>query len=322
MNSFLLLPLEVRQMIYELALVIRDVYPYYLAEHEEMCPGTRDCFPRSKPNLNILATCRLIHIEASPIVYGKNTFMLPVSELTVKFFTTALHTRERQSWVKSVKLSLTAIDLTPQARKEIADKETEDLDEFLADPNMYDAYFERAMNRHGRLLHQAYKRKLLCELWPQKVECILKHLTLDEFWLDIGSSYCHQYCCDLRIGALAAFTSGFAYGMPKLWHEKEFRSHQTKIMNVRSMIASWTQLGKKKRITLEEGYRRFEAVFRWMKFNIYQPSEWIVESARIRRHALTLKSMIRLGNPYQFVLMLEKGTDSCANAVGGGLRWL
>ena len=57
MVSFLPFPLEVREMIYELALVVGNVFPYI---------GSINV-----PNVNLLQTCRTIHMAAFPFLYSK-----------------------------------------------------------------------------------------------------------------------------------------------------------------------------------------------------------------------------------------------------------
>ena len=254
-------------MVYELALVIdKDAYPYYLAEQEAIDPNSGRYTRRPVPNLNILATCRQIYIEASPIPYMKNMFYLPVTPLTVKFFAMALHSPVRRSWVKKVKLNLTPNDLTIPIRKEIFAKAIKRIEKDMTGPT--NGNLNTVWERCGKDLHEAYRRKLLRELWPQKVECVLQHLKLDKFWLSIDSCYCDQMCCNLQIGVLGAFNMGFAHGMPKHWMRRGrdlILKDKNGNKDLRSRVANWTRLGQRKRITLKEGFRENEDLIQWMK---------------------------------------------------------
>ena len=87
MSSFLSLPREVRDMVYSLALVVGEVWPYRQTEargygHTYKCEPFDDV-----PSIRLLFTCRLIHDEAEPLLYMKNMIVLPNHDLTERFFT-------------------------------------------------------------------------------------------------------------------------------------------------------------------------------------------------------------------------------------------
>ncbi|KAF2216591.1 hypothetical protein CERZMDRAFT_93883 [Cercospora zeae-maydis SCOH1-5] len=70
-SRLLSLPSELRNAIYEL-LLIQDIR---IPIHQRRRPHDRFC-------ANILQTCKLIHAEAAPILYGENTFLAHSNLLT------------------------------------------------------------------------------------------------------------------------------------------------------------------------------------------------------------------------------------------------
>ncbi|CAK1361695.1 hypothetical protein CB0940_02962 [Cercospora beticola] len=70
-SPLLSLPSELRNAIYELLLIHDIRYPL----HQRRRPHDRFC-------ANILRTCKQVHAEAAPILYGENTFLAHANLLT------------------------------------------------------------------------------------------------------------------------------------------------------------------------------------------------------------------------------------------------
>ena len=87
-NTFLGLPLEIRQMIYQQLLVDKSSTVNPLSYRQQNPPFVyqihqpsslllndgRDKPPRSSLHPSVLSTCKQIHGETIPILYGINTF--------------------------------------------------------------------------------------------------------------------------------------------------------------------------------------------------------------------------------------------------------
>lgn len=106
MPHFLLLPLEVRTLIYEHCLSVGKVFPYSITEiFDKEYYGYNANETEEKrygyevPDLSILRVCKATQKEAEPILYRKNTIILPICGLSYLFFETFLKTPTRHSWV-------------------------------------------------------------------------------------------------------------------------------------------------------------------------------------------------------------------------------
>jgi len=200
MFPFLSLPHEIRYMVYRLALGVGVVHPYRQPDSLDTTHFTKT------PNTTLLKTCRLVNIEASPFLYSHNTFFLPTTELTIKFFTKALHNPSRQSWVKSVHLTLSHHDLP-------------DFEHLSKNPETIEA-FDGSVFRQIRwedYEHASDKRYLRQVSWPRKVRPILDLLKLDNLILDFSEARCPNWSgcsCWMTAGAIFAFHTGFAHGVP------------------------------------------------------------------------------------------------------------
>ncbi|MCJ1377304.1 hypothetical protein MMC17_000398 [Xylographa soralifera] len=286
MTNLLSLSLEIRRMIYTHALVVGHIYPYFKTQHINYpCYSGDYKLPQFQysheqvlyelPNVQLLQTCRLVYQEASPILYSKNQILLPILDLTLRFFNMCLHTPERCSWVKSVGLRLESSDMYEHERKIVFDRECANLrseSTRMHFPNKaaYTVLHEDFMV-WGQALHVAYKRHLTEVIWPRKVAPLLENLALDSLDLRMDVAHCHSDCCYMTNSALSSFTPGFAKGSPNrvnfsgypedFWdkyadnyfdfeHSDDFFSEA-----ITTCMERWTQQREKSSYSMKQGFR-------------------------------------------------------------------
>ena len=143
------------------------------------------------PTVSLLATCSLIYTEVSPIAYSRNTFVLPISPLTVKFFENALRNQMRQSWVKAVMLEFSAYDMGFSCRD--AEWKTH-LALLGTNPNRIDDRFRR-MDLMKKGDDEAFKRQLACVSRRRKANLVQDLLALDYLEVDFSRTRCQHRCC-------------------------------------------------------------------------------------------------------------------------------
>ena len=196
------------------------VYPYLGSHRQEMDDDCihDDAFYHDSPAVSLLRTCKRICEEAEPLLYKRNTFILPNVSFTTRFFDTSLNTDTRRLWVKTVELDLDPSDMASMDKSVINSSR----------PGLYKSYQERLSDQPGhsasesnrlctRDLHKAFKQQLVTETWPAKLAPILKHLLLDKLIVNLECSTCEDGCCELFAGALTAFRNGFVLAVPKIF---------------------------------------------------------------------------------------------------------
>ena len=214
MPQFLTVPLEIRNAVYELCLVRGKVFPYTVTEEFEerqFGRGEKDtmmeCSGYTKPDVDVLLVCKATYNEATPILYGKNTFVLPTCGLTTRFFENALSTNVQRSRILSVEIAFQHEDMTVQDEK-LA---------YLLAQNEFS--FMQAGN--GPWLHPGDAvnipiHYLINVVWKEKLEPILDHLCLENLIIDLGGCVWRRSGRrDLNGNVLELFKKGFAYGVPK-----------------------------------------------------------------------------------------------------------
>lgn len=76
----------------------------------------QDTLGYDAPEVSILRACKSTYQEAEPILYQKNTFVLPIGRLTAQYFEVSLNTNARRAWVTSVEIGLDSPDMTFKER--------------------------------------------------------------------------------------------------------------------------------------------------------------------------------------------------------------
>ncbi|MCJ1394276.1 hypothetical protein MMC18_007154 [Xylographa bjoerkii] len=308
MPSFLSLPLEIRRMIYTHALAVGSIYPYFETQNNDYhCYRGDFKLPQFRyschevlyelPSVHLLQTCRLVHQEASPILYSKNHILLPILDLTLRFFNECLNTPERRSWVKSVGLSLESGDMYENEREIVFNRRWRNLRASMTEavyPNRfrYNMLHEDFAN-WGQDLHLAYKRHLTQVIWPRKVAPLLEFLALDFLHLTMEATNCHNECCNLANSALSVFTLGFAKGVPKrlkiseypldFWAEHDCPcdddcagecDNECVSAAVWKHMKHWTQLREKSSYSVKQGFEDMNWIFQLIKSEEAEQGDW------------------------------------------------
>ena len=213
------LPGELREIIYGHCLIVGRVYPYLETHRQDVENDLvqQDAYYHDAPNVSLLLACKKVRCEAEHLLYKRNTFIMPTSSLTVRFFENSMATTARRSWLKSVELSFKSSDLDKKDKEIICGlrlgwyEQYERAQRLRANPPSA-SHFLRI---YGKELHQERKAHLVSISWPRKLAPILNYLELDELLVDIGCSKCEDDCCTMYASALVAFLEGFALAVPK-----------------------------------------------------------------------------------------------------------
>ena len=250
MPTFLSLPYEIRQIIYDHALIVGTIAPFRHAcaavkDPYSFNPFTQPSYeyattqiPISEelPNINLLKTCRLIHAEASPTLYSKNVWVLPMTEWAVNFFANALYNDERRAWVKRVYLYLQVQDMSVAERQAVAAETRLKLAseyKFLGwDCNACRAYLRTTG-------------------WPRKVKLILEYLALDFLAVNFYWSTFPGASGNMGVSALVAFADGFKYRMPAHLETYGLAGFRKEV--IESMFCKWTEQRHAVSIPLSKG---------------------------------------------------------------------
>lgn len=224
MSIFFTLPPEIRHKIYEECLIVGKVFPYKFRDYYRDYDYDRNddstvhmvaCF--RVPEVALLLVCKDIQAEAEPLVYQRNTVVLPASDLTARFFKRSLYNDTRKAWVKSVEMEFEAADLTRDEGKILLDEDlklTKDDILFRTESGL-GVGPQRSVNAWAEDLHEAYKVSLSSLVWPLKASLVLDHLQLRELVIDFRDARCSESCCCMKKDALDAISVGFAMGVPK-----------------------------------------------------------------------------------------------------------
>jgi len=255
MANFFSLPLEVRQMIYSYVLILGGLMPYQrsheLALTENAWLHAMIARLPDPPITSLLETCRLIHAEASPILYSKNKFYLPLTALTVKFFKYALHNSTRCLWVKSVHLEFLPQDTSvPECCTEEGD-----LNEVGMFREYKMEYDESGGDEDELYRHKVHKRELRMSAWPRKTDLVLENLALDCLTVDLVDPNCQCGIdfCAMVASSLATFSPGFAHELPSKL--RIYGSHFVDPRTVKEAMQCWTEQRKQKFIPLSQGLK-------------------------------------------------------------------
>ena len=225
MPSLLDLPRELRDIIYTECLIVGVVFPYYWSSYEGY----------EAPGVALLQVCWRIHEEAEPMLYKRNTFVLPTADLTARFFQLGLHNDSRRAWLKSVDISFEALDLTLSDRGVVFDK-------------LFGKYRNRMLltdRDHSWMvgfkweLHRQVVKYLGRVVWPRKAAYVL-NLGLDDLTIHLTNSKCSEGCCSMRATAVRAMKHGFAKGMPKEIDLVDFEYGRKSVDEIVNELETWT----------------------------------------------------------------------------------
>lgn len=240
------LPPEIRRMIYVECLVVGKVFPYTLSESydEYECDYDDDLTAREHagyeaPIVALLRVCKDIYQEAEPLLYRRNTFVLPAADLTTRFFKRCLHSAARKAMIKSVVLSFDASDLTRDDRERILEQQ---MGVYRDDMLFPERSFTNWAEEFPQDLHDAYKSHLATRVWPQKASHVIQGLYLDNLVVDFRGADCLEGCCKMRVAGIQAMDIGFQQGMPK---KLKLLGLGKARQDVREIMKAWTRRVRK-----------------------------------------------------------------------------
>ena len=152
-----------------------------------------------------------------PIIYSRNTVILPVASLAAKSFENALNTPEKGLLIYFLEVKLNFAGVDPADKKAIYDNSIGQLqDHVLQHPykasrgDLSDEYAE-----WGSEFPMDCKEALE-KAWKRKVSPILEDVKLDELKIDLSGVCCSHgcyNCCKMYLRALWPFQHGFAHGL-------------------------------------------------------------------------------------------------------------
>ncbi|KAI4209757.1 MAG: hypothetical protein LQ351_007353 [Letrouitia transgressa] len=196
------LPRHIRQKIYILCLSGGKFHPFARSASSSRT-ANRKRAGREKPAVALLRTCKLVFMEAEPVLYGYNTFCLhTIPALTA--FLKMMRNPVRNSWIRSVETSVSAHDMTSIEREILVSR--------LASEGEGEGGGQ-GLDKEKRL-HHAVRRHLAHVTWPRKLKPILA-MKLEYLCVDLTEASCERGCCYLNAHAMIAFNEGFEWGLPK-----------------------------------------------------------------------------------------------------------
>ncbi|KAL9607291.1 MAG: hypothetical protein Q9167_007782, partial [Letrouitia subvulpina] len=163
---FLGLPRPIRRKIYILCLSGGKFHPFAHSSYSSKT-ANRIRAGREAPAVALLRTCKLVFMEAEPVLYGYNTFCLHTGP-AITAFLNMMRNPVRRSWIRSVETSISAQDMTSKERDLVVSRlegEGEGLEK-------------------EKELHHAVRQHLAHVIWPKKLKPILA-MKLEYLFVDL-----------------------------------------------------------------------------------------------------------------------------------------
>ena len=254
-SSFLILPPEIRCQIYNYLLVVGKLFPYHTAEAKENNAWeNKEAKEHTRPTVSIVQVCKLIQTESEPILYSRNTIVLPSLRWTQRLLKHCLHNESRCSYIRSVVLPLSCKDAylskdiagNPQLNDRLIDHR---LKIKKKQENWISTAVHQQMRRHLVLLGR--ETTLLSKIshiaWPDKANLVLDRFHLHDLTVQL------QFAGPVQPGtlvmgfepegdAIRAFRAGFAFGVPHRLIFENFDNLETPktLERARRRISRWT----------------------------------------------------------------------------------
>lgn len=243
MPAFFDLPLEIRRMVYGYCLVVGKVFPYTISEtyneydHDfDDDPTNQELSDCEPPCVDLLSVCRRVRLEAEPILYQRNTIVLPASDLTARFFKRCLHNDTRRAWVRSVDISLDASDMSRSDREAVLDEELALVrDDMLFPDRVLQFTWPETISLEN--MHNAYRVRLEEVVWPRKMSYVLNFLRLEKLTVDLRECQCLDGCCSLVSQGVESMRKGFALGLPDTIR---VRGAKERSQSAKGKMSRWT----------------------------------------------------------------------------------
>lgn len=135
------------------------------------------------------------------------------------FLLCCLNTRQRKSWLKSVEMELTRLDMEPEERSQLFKEKVAQLEPHFT--KLREAYCNAPQRGEAvwdflRNFDLSYEAYLIQKQWPAKLAPVLDELKLEN--LTVGVRGISPRDTDRRLGesALEAFNRGVANGLPDI----------------------------------------------------------------------------------------------------------
>lgn len=183
--GFCSLPGELRNRIYNLALVPGLVYPH--AEPISSPCLYEECRQLRKPDLSILGTNRQVRREAESIYYGLNHFVVARGNPwnTLNFFSST-----GQKLITRLTVSFSSLDIGELDRIAEEKKLVAFLVETLPDAS------QKVKHDH---IHDEMVQLLEGQFWAVKGSDIANMTALQQLTLDVTNAYCPHGCCRMAV---------------------------------------------------------------------------------------------------------------------------
>lgn len=160
MANLMDLPVELRIRIYNYSFVVGKIYPYANAAGL----NTTQPHPFHPPQfLSLLRANKIIHAEAEPFIYQKNTVVLPKAPWSAIFFRSCLNSTTKRLWLKDVELEMSSSDLLPFQSNILL---------HLKGLDSYSTGWDDS--RLIKLQHDACRNRLVRFIWPEKLAPLSK----------------------------------------------------------------------------------------------------------------------------------------------------
>ncbi|KAL6712925.1 hypothetical protein ACLMJK_009480 [Lecanora helva] len=277
MGTLLKLPVEVRQMIYAECLVVGKVYPYFFSQQSgqpegNLDPGGNDSTLQEEtgqylPETALLQVCKVTYQEAEPLLYQRNTFVLPTADYIVRLFTHSLYNEIRRRMIKSVECTFDSADLSPRDREEILDEKLKNDRDSMLFPERIGV--DLWPNDFLDSLHVAYKHRLTFSTWPQMVSHLLD-LELDDLTIDFSNVLCTSGCCYLRAMAVRELCKGFAKAMPRKIELQGLKLERTG-QDYSSKVIKLVSHGTHKRLVLKKPFDLRQSTIGYLSSRFEKP---------------------------------------------------
>lgn len=202
-------------MILGHCLRVGKIYPYG-RKNQQMTGIPSSWEDYERPTVEIMMVCAAFRQESEPILYRHNTIVLPCRELMDDFFFYSLNTPIRQSWVKSVAVSLTSYDVLDYEKEEWLTGCSNSWSEWQMTAPTHPVAPTMRAQMYGYILHQHYKDMLRTDVWFTTWNFVLDLLDLKKLHIDFSETRCHDNCCMIPYSALYPMIRGFTFRIPQI----------------------------------------------------------------------------------------------------------
>lgn len=223
MTGFLDLSREIRDMIYELCLVVDEV----IIPYNELYPldAVDLGFRKNMAAVALLCVCKIVESEAAEVLYGKNTW-----RITTKFPSKKSIWRRRARLFKHVVMTFSQRDVDPESlfiRSQEGQDSYDDTDSETDEPARQRDSMESMHDNVEYIMFQS---------WYTRINCMYRMPSLISVKLDVSRLYCYAGCCRRStLKSLLTMLQNGSRAIPmSLWKKVDFRKVQKSITGIRN----------------------------------------------------------------------------------------